>query len=50
MVPEPPSAYLTYKKCIKPCFVTAMGDELIIDTTTIGMECKYLSAYMYYEE
>lgn len=50
MVPEPSSAYLTYKKGVKLCFVTVMGDELIIHTTTTGIEYKYLLAYMYYKE
>lgn len=49
-VPEPSSAYLTYKKGVKLCFVTAMGDELIIDTMTAGIEYKYLLACMYYKE
>lgn len=50
MVPEPSSAYLTSRNSIKLCFVAALGDELIIDTMTTGIEYVYLSAYMYYEE
>lgn len=50
MVPKPSSAYLTYKRGIKLCFVTVMGNELIIDTVTIGIEYEYVLAYMCYEE
>lgn len=50
MVPEPSSAYLTYKKGVKLWFFTVMSDELIIHTMTTGIECKYPLAYVYYKE
>lgn len=43
MVPEPSSAYSTLKKGIKLCFVTMMGNDLIMNTYSLPMAIVFVS-------